>query len=95
MGDGIEGTRKRLWHRKSLQKTSNNQILSAKDVFAYCRNKISDVDFIYVDQEAINTLLRSDLQMQKQYQELGEPRNLSRRSLWHSQDESHLSPNNV
>jgi len=52
--DGIGGTCKRLLRRKSLQQTSDNLILTAKDVFGYCRNQISNVDFICVDQEAVN-----------------------------------------
>jgi len=45
-----------VFARKKFAQTSDNHILAANDVFAYCCNRISNVDLIYFDQEAINEL---------------------------------------
>lgn len=49
--DGVGGTVKRCVRRASLQRTVQNQILTALDVFNYCKNAIPGIQFFYIPQE--------------------------------------------
>ena len=48
MCDGIGGTVKRLAARASLQRPIDNQILTAIDLFEFCKKEISGITFLFV-----------------------------------------------
>ena len=47
--DGIAGTLKRLATKASLQRPTDNQILSAEQLFTFATNEIHGMNFGYVD----------------------------------------------
>jgi hypothetical protein len=51
--DGIGGTVKRLVANASLQRTSNNQILTPLAMFNYCSENIEGIKFIYITKETL------------------------------------------
>ena len=53
--DGIGGTVKKLVAMASLQRPSNDQILSAEAMFLYCQEKISGIEFKYIPIEEIQS----------------------------------------
>ncbi|ESO02802.1 hypothetical protein HELRODRAFT_174220 [Helobdella robusta] len=55
--DGIGGTTKRLVARASLQASTKDQILNAKDFYTYADAKINGIKFFWVDKKEIKDLL--------------------------------------
>ena len=53
--DGIGGTVKRLAARASLQRTTSCHILSAEQMFEFCKESIPGIKFVYVSSTEINT----------------------------------------
>lgn len=51
--DGVGGTTKREVTKKSLQSTTNNQILNAKDMFSFCAENLKGITYFYVETEEI------------------------------------------
>lgn len=54
--DGIGGTVKRLAARASLQRPIENQILTPSDLYGFCTQNISGIEFIYVTREEVEQL---------------------------------------
>ena len=52
--DGIGGTVKRLTPRASLQRPSQEQILTADDMFAFCQQEIKGIDFKLIRKDDVN-----------------------------------------
>ena len=52
--DGI-GTMKRVTARASLQKTTSGHILTAEQMFKFCKEAIPSVNFVYITANEINT----------------------------------------
>ena len=46
--DGIEGTAKRLTLKASLQRPVSNQIITPRDMFSFCSENISGIQFYFV-----------------------------------------------
>ncbi|ESO07349.1 hypothetical protein HELRODRAFT_170682 [Helobdella robusta] len=55
--DGIGGTTKRLVARASLQASTKDQILNARDFYTYADAKINGIKFFWVDKKEIKDLL--------------------------------------
>ncbi|ESO09924.1 hypothetical protein HELRODRAFT_167749 [Helobdella robusta] len=55
--DGIGGTTKRLVARASLQASTKDQILNARDFYTYADAKINGIKFFWVDKKQIKDLL--------------------------------------
>ena len=54
--DGIGGTIKRLVYKTSLQRPSNDQILTPQSMYTFCESNIKGIQFIYVhSNEVIET----------------------------------------
>ena len=53
--DGIGGTLKRLTSQASLQRPTSDQILSAKEMFMFCKGKIEGIKFAYIPSNEIDT----------------------------------------
>ena len=53
--DGIGSTVKRLTSPASLQRPSSDQILSAKEMFLFCKGKIEGIKFAYIPSNEIDT----------------------------------------
>ena len=58
--DGIGGTVKRLTARASLQRTFSNQIITAEEVFNFCRNEVKGIVSKYISKEEMD-IVRSRL----------------------------------
>ena len=54
--DGIGGTVKRLTTKASLQHPFQDQIITVKDMFAYCITNISNIKFHYVEKREIDVI---------------------------------------
>jgi len=50
---GLGGTVKRLVTKASLQRPTHDQILTPQSMFSYCTSNISDIQFLFVDNEKI------------------------------------------
>jgi hypothetical protein len=48
--DGVGGTVKRLAARASLQRPYDKQLLSAQEVFTFCKDEIKGIHFIFISQ---------------------------------------------
>lgn len=64
--DGVGGTTKREVTKKSLQSTTNNQILNAKDMFHFCSENLSGIQYFYVDSEEIT---KNETELQVRFKE--------------------------
>lgn len=53
--DGIGGTAKRLAAHASLQRPLDNQILTPADLFAFCKENVQGINFLFVTKEEIET----------------------------------------
>ena len=53
--DGIGGSMKRVTARASLQKTTSGHILTAEQMFKFCKEAIPSVNFVYFTANEINT----------------------------------------
>ena len=53
--DGIGGTVKKLTSQASLQRLTSDQILSAKEMFMFCKGKIEGIKFAYIPLNEIDT----------------------------------------
>ena len=53
--DGIGGTVKKLTSQASLQRPTSDQILSAKEMFLFCKGKIEGIKFAYIPSNEIDT----------------------------------------
>ena len=51
--DGIGGTAKRLTLKASLQRPVSNQIITPRDMFSFCSESISGIQFYFVSKEAV------------------------------------------
>ena len=51
--DGIGGTVKRLVAKASLQHSQNDHILDHKSMFEFCKSKITDIEFFFVEKEEL------------------------------------------
>ena len=56
--DGIGGTVKRLVALESLRRVKGNYILSAKQMFNYCRDKIEKIKFFYIPKREMEQIER-------------------------------------
>ena len=66
--DGIGGTVKRLTARASLQRPSQEQILTADDMFAFCQQEIKGIDFKLIRKDDVDETrkkLKSRLELAK------------------------------
>ena len=52
--DGIGGTVKRSTAIESLKRINNNQILTAKDMFHFCKQRFSNISFFYISKNEID-----------------------------------------
>ena len=52
--DGIGGTVKQLTARASLQHASQEQILTADDIFAFCQQEIKGIDLKLIKKDNVN-----------------------------------------
>ena len=53
--DGTRGTVKRVTARASLQKTTSGHILTAEQMFKFCKEAIPSVNFVHITANEINT----------------------------------------
>lgn len=63
--DGIGGTTKRAVARASLQRPYSNQILTPEEMYRFCSENISGIQFIYVSAEECKT---NSVQLQKRFE---------------------------
>jgi hypothetical protein len=54
--DGIGGTIKRLVYKASLQRPSNDQILTPQSMYTFCKSNIKGIHFIYVHSNEVNEI---------------------------------------
>lgn len=64
--DGVGGTTKREVTKKSLQSTTDNQILNAKDMFDFCSKNLKGIQYFYVDSEEV---AQNELELQVRFKE--------------------------
>ena len=57
--DGLGGTAKRLTTRASLQRTIDNQITCAQEMFEFCTMEIQGIEFVFIKKEDM-IMLRDD-----------------------------------
>ena len=61
--DGIGDTVKRLAELESLRRVKGNYILSAKQMFQYCRDKIEHITFFYIPKREMEQVERPLLEL--------------------------------
>lgn len=64
--DGVGGTTKRAVTKKSLQSTSNNQILNAQDMYTFCSENLKGIKYLYVDTDEIT---KNEMELQVRFKE--------------------------
>ena len=78
--DGIGGSVKRSTAIESLKRINNNQILTPKDMFSFCKQHFSNISFFYISKNEIDevrNLLQSRYARAKRIQESGVAINLN------------------
>ena len=70
--DGLGGTAKRLTTRASLQRTIDNQITCAQEMFDFCVNEIKGISFYFIEKEEMAILRQENSFLQKHF----DPENL-------------------